>query len=167
MKNVQTELVYAVAMVVVLLGLAAYVAWRQWLALRNLDRLGPEERQYQRAQAWRRLASAGLMVVLAGLLITSYGLGQEERARELGRQGEARGDADRPPPNEADKRFLNQYLLFWSSFIAILLMLVALAFADLWAIRRFGQRQLRQIRADRRAMIEHQVAEIRRQRNGQ
>ena len=48
---------------------------------------------------------------------------------------------------------------------------VLLAAADIWAIRRYSMRHFRQLRDDRRAMIERELAELRRERrpgrNGQ
>jgi hypothetical protein len=170
LMNPHVELVYAGAIVVVLLGLASYAAWRQWRTLRDLNRLDQRslyERRYQRAQAWRRLINSALMVVLAGMLVAWYGTGQDQRARDLGGADRAApADGPRSPLDDDDRRFLNQSLAYWSTFVALLLVVVCLAFADFLAIRRFGRRQLQQIRADRRAMIERQVAEFRRQRNG-
>jgi hypothetical protein len=104
------------------------------------------------------------MVILAGLLIGSYLLGQERRATELIK-------AERPAPaaatSDEQKRFVNQYSLFWIVFSLVLLGLVWLAFIDLWAIRRYAMRQYRQIQEDRRDMIEREVARLHgHERNG-
>jgi hypothetical protein len=169
-KSAHVELLYAVVIVLVLLGMAAYFAWKQWQTLRRLPgqtELGTDERRYQYAQAWRRLISSGLMVVLAGLLVGSYWLGQERRAVELGQPEQVADEGgERRLPSIEDQRFLTQYSTFWIVFGMVLLGLVFLAFLDMFAIRRFARKHLRQINADRRAMIEHQVAEYRRQRNG-
>jgi hypothetical protein len=160
------ELAYAIVIVISLLSMAGYFGWRQWQALRRLAREGEQvpldERRYQRAQAWRRLTNCVLMVVLAGLLIASYWLGQERRAGELGAMG-AQGQTE---PSPEQKAFVTQYTTFWIVFGVVLLAVISLAFVDLLAIRRFARKHLRQIQADRRAMIEEEVAAIRRQRNG-
>ena len=50
--------------------------------------------------------------------------------------------------------------------LLVLLAMVGTAVVDFWAIRSFGLRHHRQIEADRRALIERQVALLRSQRNG-
>jgi hypothetical protein len=106
------------------------------------------------------------MVVLAGLLVGSYLLGQERKANELLRAGRSE-PAVHNKNEEAAKQFVNQYSLFWMVFALVLLGLVTLAFVDLWAIRRYAQRQYRQIQDDRRDMIEREVARLRgHERNG-
>ena len=51
-------------------------------------------------------------------------------------------------------------------FVMVLLGIIILAAFDILAIRRYGLRQYRQIQADRREMIQEEVARIRGQRNG-
>jgi hypothetical protein len=162
-----TELVYAVAIVAVLLGLAGFVGWRQIRILRLLPATPSDDQRFQRGQAWRRLISSGLMISLAGLLAGTYWFGQERRAAELARERAAPADGEsRPAMNEEQSRFLRQYGAFWVGFGLVLLTVVVLAFYDLWALRRFARDSLRQIQSERRAMIEDQVAEFRRLRNG-
>jgi ABC-type nickel/cobalt efflux system permease component RcnA len=158
------ELIFAIMMVVLLLGLGGYMGWRQWRTLRRLPHLDipGDDRKYQQTLAWRRLISAGLLIILAGLMVSSYWLGQERRAHEMSQQRQA----EDTPPSAEQKQFLTQYSTFWIVFGLVLLGLVGLAFMDIWTIHRFARRSLRQIQADRRAMIEHEVAEYRRQRNG-
>jgi hypothetical protein len=45
-------------------------------------------------------------------------------------------------------------------------MVIGLAAADFFAIRRYGRQQYRQIQEGRRAMIEGELARLRSQRNG-
>ena len=78
------------------------------------------------------------------------------------------------------------FLLFWAINIFIIyrgmdllrkvenwaapFVLVMTAALDYWAIRDYGARHMRQIREDRKAMIEHELAELRKARgyrNGQ
>ena len=69
-----SELIFGGILVVVLLALAAYYGVRQIQTLRALriaDDRSLEERAYSRKQAWRRLISSVLMVILAGLLAGS------------------------------------------------------------------------------------------------
>jgi hypothetical protein len=161
MNNVQAELIYAVVIVVVLLGLSGYFFWRQWLTLHNLPKLvelSPEEKRYRRSQAYRRITNSLFMVILAGLLISSYGLGQEKKAREL-----ATGIPQKDPEQQ---QFLTQYTTFWIVFALVLLCIIFLAFWDILAINRFARNQYRRLFAERREMIERQVAKLRRERNG-
>ena len=54
-----TQILFTSLLILVLVGLAAYYAWRQVQALRGLrhaENLPPEDRRYVRNQAWRRLA---------------------------------------------------------------------------------------------------------------
>src|ERR1700676_3685692 len=107
------EYFYAGLIVLVLVGLAGYYGWRQWQALRGLrrlDNLSSADRQYHQGQAWRRLTSCVLMVVLAGLLVGWYSLGQERRAQELSQANKAAKARGEPPgPNPQQKQFVHQY----------------------------------------------------------
>jgi hypothetical protein len=168
-NHAAVELTYAVLIVVVLLGLAVYFAARQWQTLRRLARqpdLPRDDRRFQKAQALRRLFSSGLMILLAGMLVGTYLVGQEHHAQELGQhQAGATDDGDRQP-SETDRQFLTRYGTFWMAMVLILFLLVGMAFLDYLSIRRFARQQFRQIRDDRRAMIAREVAELRRLRNG-
>jgi hypothetical protein len=163
-----SELIYVILMVVLLVGMAGYVGWRQWQTLRRLPQqsLSRDEYRYYRTLALRRLVGSVLMVVLAGLLVGSYWLGQERQAQEMSQRNQGEGEPTDAPLNEAEKQFLTQYSTFWIVFGLVLLSLVALAFMDFWTIHRFARRHIRQLQADRRAMIAREVAEYRRQRNG-
>jgi hypothetical protein len=71
---VKSEYVFGLLLVVLLLGMAGFFAWRQILTLRSLrtaDDLSPEDWHYSRTQAWRRLLCSALMLVLAVLLAFS------------------------------------------------------------------------------------------------
>jgi hypothetical protein len=161
----QLELAYAIVIVVVLMALAVFFGIRQIRVLRSLPRLpslAPADRAYQKGQAWRRLANSVLMAILAVLLAGTYWLGQERRAAELGRQRDAaRASGAEAAPATDELQFVRQYSAFWAFVALLLLVMVGLAFYDLWAIRRFARKQLRQIQADRREMIEQHVAELR------
>jgi hypothetical protein len=155
-------------LIVLLVGLAAFSAWRQRRNLRNLKGdtdLSPEDQLFVRRLVRRRLCCAGLMVLLAGLLALSFVL--EGPANQLVAQGEAahaRGDAQHLDPEQ--QRFFHLYSSFWIVTLLVLLGIIILAGLDLLAIRRYGIRHLRQIQADRRAMIEDQIVRVRSQRNG-
>jgi len=160
-----SQIIFTICLVVVLLAMAGYFLWRQVRTLRNLSSLDPEERRFVRSQAWRRLFCSGLMVVLAGLLAAS--LSVEGAANQLASEGEAhRLRGEKPPLNPEQKRFLNLYGNYWVGITLVLFLVIVLAGVDFMAIRRYGKRQLQQIRADRKAMLEGELTRIRSQRNG-
>jgi len=167
---VEPQHVFVSLIIVVLLGLAGYYAWQQVQTLRLLrlqENLPPEDRSYMRNQAWRRLACCALMVLLAILLIGTFVLGLEAQAERLGAQvAEDRAHGQEMKLNAEQKRFVNLYTYCWITILLVLLSLLGLAASDLWAIHRFGLRHHRQIQADRRAMLERQVARMRTERNG-
>jgi hypothetical protein len=163
------QIVFTSFLIVLLLGLACFTAWRQWQtpqALSGQIEPSPEDQLFVRRQVRRRLWCAGLMLLLAGLLALSFVL--EGPANQLVAQGEAarilRGE---PQPLDAEQeRFLQLWSGFWIVTLLVLLGIIILAGLDLFAIRRYGYRHLRQIQADRRAMIEGQIVRVRSQRNG-
>lgn len=167
------EFFYASVIVVVLAGLAGYFGWRQVQALRGLrgaDHPSPEDRRYEYGKIWRRLASCTLMGVLALLFAGFYLLDLNERAVALAAQGKAahaQAEGGKPPEMSAEqKRFVNFFSTYWAVSVVVLLAILGLAAADLWAIRRYGLRHYRQIQSDRREMIEQQRALLRKERNG-
>lgn len=166
----ELEQVFVSLIIVMLLGLAGYYVWRQVQTLRLLpmqENLPPEDRSYVRNQAWRRLVSCGLMVLLAVLLTGHYVLGLEDQAKKVGNESEKSRDlGEKRVFNAEEKRFVNLYTYSWITILLVLLSLLGLAAFDLWAIHRFGLRHHRQIQADRRAMLERQVARMRTERNG-
>jgi hypothetical protein len=163
------QIVFTSLLIVILLGLAGFSIWRQWQTRQGLHgeiNLSLEDRLFVQRQVRRRLACAALMVLLAGLLSLSFVL--EGPANQLVDQGEkARARGDEPPELAPEQeRFLHLWSGFWIVALLVLLGIIVLAGLDLRAIRRYGQRHLRQIQADRRAMIEHEIARVRSQRNG-
>ena len=161
-----TQILFTALLILVLLALAGYYAWRQVQTLRGLrhdDVMPPEDRRYLRHQAWRRLACSALMVVFAGLLAGSFFV--EFRAQDLVDIGDAaRARNERPDLDPEQRRFVNFYTLYWVSALLVLLGMMGTALYDLVAIRRFGQRHFRKLQADRRAMIERQAARLRQER---
>jgi hypothetical protein len=164
----QPVLAYLIA--AILLVLAGYFGRQQVLALRRLrgDReLSPPDRSYMRNQAWLRLTSCTLMVVLAAMVAGAYLFGMEDRATELAKIVQAqreRGQEITLTPEQ--QQFGKLWTSYWIVVTFLLMVVVILAAIDIWTIRRYGRRHLRQIDADRRAMVENEVAILRSQRNG-
>jgi H+/gluconate symporter-like permease len=156
-----SQIVFGVVLVLALLAVAGFFGWRQLLTLRRLRAdpyLPDEERSYERSKAYRRLVSSVLMLVLAvllGCLLAFY----ETPAQQI-------ADEDPPAFTPEQKLFLRIWGGSWVAFLLILMVVVLLAAADLWATRRYALRQYRKLQEDRRAMIERQAGRIRQERNG-
>jgi len=162
------ELLFGGVLVVVLLSLAGYYAWRQVRTLRSLkvpDDRSEEERRFLRGQAWRRLVGSGLMVIFAGLLVGSVAFNASLR-RLADRDEEARRNDQERTLDPEEWEFAHTYAVYWIVCMLVLLAILATATLDLLAIRRFGRRQISKIQSDRREMIEREVARMRRDRNG-
>jgi hypothetical protein len=158
--NWSDEVVIGLLLAVVLYGLGLYFGARQVATLRKLRReeaLPDEERRHERRQAWRRLVSCALLLVMATLL-----LGLQFYAAPAQRL------ADEPDLDwtAQQKVFLRAYFGSYIALLLLLLVVLALAAVDLWATRRFGLRQYRKLSEDRRAMIRRQAERIRQERNG-
>jgi hypothetical protein len=164
------EVFFGTLLVVVLLALAGYYAWRQVKTLRGLrmaEETAPEERHYLLRQARRRLFGSALMVLLAvmlvGLLVFLEGPVQKMSNDLVAAREEGKGFENLTP----EQRSLRTLYTLWNiGLLLTLLAVLATAGVDFLATRRFGRRQLRRIQSDRRAMIERQVARLRQERNG-
>jgi hypothetical protein len=154
-------------LVLLTLGVAGYFARQQVLTLRGLGRqenLSAEDRSYLHSQAWRRLVGCALLVAVAGLISAWYLTGWSESIDVLGDQVKAQREAGETllrPEQERESRF---YVYYWVTVLLLLLALVGVAAADFWAIRRYSARHFRRLNDDRRAMLERQLAELRRER---
>jgi cytochrome bd-type quinol oxidase subunit 2 len=153
-----------------LLVLAWYFGRQQLLSLRQLRTdaaVSPEDRRYARNQAWLRLGCCGLMLVLAGLVAGAYASGMEHRATELGRAIQAQRDRGEEvqltPEQQAFRRLWASY---WIAVLLLLLVILILAGIDIVGIWRYRRRHLREIAAERREVIQEQVAILRSRRNG-
>jgi len=143
----RTELISASIIVLILWGVAAYYAWRQVQVFKRLGQgdSSVEDLQYYRAQGVRRLVSSALMAIMGAVLAASYWTGA------VG-QHSAKNSA--------------MTILIWIFFSVLLLAVIVMAFLDVRATRRYGIRQYRQLQADRREMIEREVARMRSERDG-
>jgi flagellar basal body-associated protein FliL len=159
------ELIFGSLLVVALLALAGYFAWRQKKTLEKLRKqdLSPEDRLYAYKQVQRRLLCCVLMAVLGGMLIGGFFLGNQLRS-----EGEAVAKkADDRAPDDAERRdSVRLFTFYWITFLLLLLVVLMLAAVDLLAIARFGFRHQRQLEAERRAMLESQAMRLRQERNG-
>jgi hypothetical protein len=163
-----SELASGLALMAILLGLAGYYGWQQlrtFRRVRQTTNLSDDDRRYVRRQAWRRSTASVLMVVAAAQLAGSFLL--NKGVREIaGVNAAAEADQKEPELSPQQKAFQKWYTIYWIVFLLIVLAIIVLAYLDLMAIRRFSLRHMRQIQADRRAMIEQEVALLRQRRNG-
>jgi hypothetical protein len=158
------ELIFGGLLVALLLSLAGYYAWQQVLTLRyvrSTEFPTSEERRYLRNQAWRRLVGCVCLALFAGMLI-----GQVFLEAPLHRLFDQGTPSDGELSSE-QQQFLDFFRLYWIIALLVLLGLLVTAAFDIRAIRRFGIREYRKIQAERRAMIEREIALRRQQRNGQ
>jgi ABC-type Fe3+ transport system permease subunit len=160
--------VFGALLVVLLLAVAGFYAWRQVLLLRRLRRredLPSEEDSFLRRQAWRRLINSGLMVVLAGLLAFSL-VHLEGRVGKVAQEREHFTKENAPAFTEQEKELLRAWGWLQVAILLVLLTVLFLAAVDLFSTRRYARRAFRKLQADRRAMIERQATRLREERNG-
>lgn len=164
-----TQIIFGSLLVVVMLFVALGYGVRQVIALlrpRPLEEMPLDEWHYQRGQAWRRLVTSILLLVL-GIMLAGALIYLETPAQHLADQRAAmEKEGDAPPLNAEQRGFARLYGYFWLVFLLVLMAVVLLAAYDFWATRRYGVRQHRKIIADRRAMIEREVSRLRQERNG-
>src|SRR5262249_34875601 len=127
----------------------------------------PDEREYLRRQAWRRLVNSALMLLLAALIVGSYAFGLQERADDIGRQREQQVVDGQNPQQSSGSRVFGRTSAGY--VIGILFLpggIVTLAGLDFFATRRYALAQLQKIQTDRRAMLERQITRWREERDG-
>jgi hypothetical protein len=148
-------------------ALAILFARQQVRTLRALKRnadMSQEDCTYVRRQAWRRLFGCGLLVAIALMLSVWYVNGLDAGLDAFGEQRDrqvAAGQNRFTPEQEAARRF---YIYYVNTMLLLLLGLLVLTGFDILAIRRYAARHSRQIRDDRRAMLERELAALRRER---
>ena len=152
-----TEIVFGCALVTVLVVLATVSGMRQWQLLGELEQADPDERDYLRRRAVRRLACSALMVLLAVLLAGGL-LFLEGPAQELAEEGP---DALETPWKRDFARFYGYWVI---ALLLGLLALVGVAGWDYLAVRRHGLEQYRRIQQARRELIDRERARLRGER---
>jgi hypothetical protein len=156
-------------LVVLTVSLAVLFGRQQVHTLRALpgkSDLSPEDRTYFHRQAWRRLTGCILMVAVAVMMSVWYVNGLDAGIDALGAARDAQvaaGNHGFTPEQEAARRF---YIFYVNAMLLLLLALLVLAAIDLFAIRRFAARHLRDIRDGRREMLERELAALKRERRG-
>jgi hypothetical protein len=163
------QIIFGVALVLVLLSVAILYIVRQIVALRRLratEEMALEEREYLHGRARRRLVTS-LLLFLLGIMLAGALVYLEAPAQRLAEEQAAKEQQGDKTPLAPEKReFAQFYAWFWILFLLILMAVVFLAALDYWTTRRYGIHQHRKIIDDRRAMIEREVSRLRQERNG-
>jgi hypothetical protein len=168
MEGIQALAAYVLA--ALLLVVSCYISVQQFRSLRKLRSqtyLADEDRSYFRYQSWIRLTGCILMVILGAMVAGGYALGLNEQANELGKAAqEQKAQGEEPTMTPEQRRIGQLFGAYWIAVLVLLMVIVLLAALDMWAIRRYGRRQLQQLEADYRAGVEKDVALLRSRRNG-
>ncbi|HWY85354.1 MAG TPA: hypothetical protein VNX28_01450 [Gemmataceae bacterium] len=154
-----SELLFGILLVVALVGLASYFAYRQFQTRRAVaqDRAMPlDERGFLIRQSRRRLICSVLMFLFAGLLVGWFFI--EPNVRDL-KAADIREPGDTPPVVE-----LVAY--YWITALLLLFGILALAGMDFFATARYGLRQKKLLEVEHRTALEIDAARLRRERNG-
>jgi hypothetical protein len=162
------QTVAAGLLVVLLVAVAGYFLGRHVQVLRDLRRYPPppDEARHLRRQGYLRLVTSALLLLLGFLLATAQ-LYLESPAQQLADERAAQEAAgEKADFTDAQRDFGRLYGGFWIGFLLILMVIVFLAAADLWATRRHALNEHRRIQADRRAMLEQQISRMRNERRG-
>jgi hypothetical protein len=158
-------------LVVITFGIAVFFGRQQFQTLswlRSRPELSESDRQYFRRQCWRRLLGCVLLVAIGALIAAFFVSGLDEWTTRMGQIIDEKGVevAKLDPEVQRMKNVFRWYIIV---LMLLLLALVIVAGLDYWAIRKYGMRHLEQIKSDRRAMIEQELAELRKakgNRNG-
>lgn len=160
-------MIFAIFIAIVLLLLAAFSMRRQVGNLRQLKStafMPSDDRRYQRNQAYRRLFTSVLLIVLAGLLAGAYLSGMERQAEQLGQKKVELDENDQPRIPTEHREFARFYSLYWIAVLLLLFVVVSLAIVDLWSTRRYAWKEMRRIQTENRAMLERDLAMHRQQK---
>lgn len=162
------EAIWGIVLGVALVLLAVFTGLRQWWALRKLRSkpdLPADEQRYLREQAWRRLASALLLLILVALFGIIQTVLEKQREQVVNERSAQLQIDPSAPASEAQRQFIRTYTGAWIAVLLILLMVVVLVAVDLWSLRRYALSQHRKLLNDRLA-LERQVLQLRQERNG-
>jgi hypothetical protein len=161
-----TEHLFAVLLILALLGMSLWFAWRQVQTLRWMrtqPQMMTEDRRYYRGQVYRRFVCCGLTFALGCLLIGMLAFGVMDELDKLSALGDqARKEGGQLTDEQKDfLRFSFNYVIV---ILLVLFTLLVVVFMDVVAIRRFGMRHRKRIRDDRKAMLMRQLPLLRRSR---
>jgi uncharacterized membrane protein YjgN (DUF898 family) len=154
------ETILAAALVIFTVGVAAVFGWRQFRQLRRANPSADSaDRQFTIRSSRRRLVIS-VMLAIVGLLIgATYLTGLDRSVLAIGDQLD--NAAERPPLTDAQLRVVRIYGAMWIGILVLLLGIVIGVGIDLYSMRRHFRQSHNRILADRRAMMERQLALMR------
>lgn len=149
-------------------GAAVVFAFRQVQTLRDIRRqadLGTDEVRYLTRRSYARLVGCALLLVLSVLLAGLHFFHILDRLDALVAAGpQAKAEGRQLTPEQRD--FMHFAYAYVGIIALVVLLLLVGSFFDTLATRRYGMRQRKRIRDDRRAMLEEQLARLRQEREG-
>ncbi|MCZ2341897.1 MAG: hypothetical protein LC104_08895 [Bacteroidales bacterium] len=151
---------------IILLGLVTGIL--QISGLRQLSKrsfVPSDELTYLRNRHRRRLLTAGVLILIGGLIAGAYLSGMEARADAIAEsRRNAVADAPPPPVPVADKQFVRMWGAYWISVIVLVFVLISLAMMDAWSSRRFWMSQYRQLKEEHQTRLRRDLAVYRQQK---
>ena len=120
-----------------------------------------QRRSAKRNQIHRRLVSALLLLIIAGLVTVVHLGGWEEKTGLLAAANDGNASSNFTVDERRDLRIWGG---LWLAILLLLLAVLVLAGFDFWSIRRYGRLEHRKLRDDRRAMIANQLRRLREER---
>lgn len=151
-----------IAASVIAIGIALAGLWFGWRQLKTLawlrvqQNLSDEDRQYYQRMVTRRLLGCFLLLAMAVSVAGLFGMGILERLDDLMAQGpQAKKEGRKLSPEQQEFMFFSMKYVIVMALITFGLIIVA--FLDVRAIRKFGNRHRKRIRDDRAAMLQRQL----------
>ena len=153
-----TQVAVVLGFGIVALGVVTGGAQIRGLLLLNRRKHVPsDEAKYLRGKHRRRLVNAVVLLVIGGMVAGAYVSGLETRAERLG-QPRAAADAPRPPMSDEDRLFVRVWSAYWLVVVALVFVLVMLAFSDAVATRRYWLGIYRELRDAHQAELRRDLA---------
>ena len=157
----------AALLVLTLFIVSGYFGWQQVQTLgglRRIQSLSREDYLYFRNQAWRRLLGCTLMVAIGALISWWFLSGLIDRIDAIGEAKLAQPQGAKQPLDPEQRRTALAFSYTVIGALTLLMLVLFVAAWDVWAIRRYGARHYRRIQEDRRAMIQRQLVQLRKER---
>jgi hypothetical protein len=138
-----------------LMAIAVYFIHRQRAvqqSLRTDTAMSSEQRRYLYKQSWRRIFGAVLLILLGAMIFGSVFLDYDPPGL---------GPENPPAEREVAKQAVRMLSFYLMTMLMILLVILALAVLDFWAVARFGLVQQKQLLQEHQAMLEADLLEYR------
>ncbi|MCU0705937.1 MAG: hypothetical protein MUF18_18375 [Fimbriiglobus sp.] len=145
-------------------GLTAFGLFTAALQLRGMATLRArthvpsDELAYLRGRHRRRLVIGGLMGVLGGLLAGVYLSGLEPRIDALITRPDTVEAGEKRELAPDERQLVKVWAGYWTVVVAVVLVVLGLAFSDAWATRRYAMQQYKIIREEHEAKLRRDLA---------